>query len=231
VREETNGPGVKNGRMSDELRARLRALPSFPAELPPFDPDAVPAEPQQLFLEWLEDAVRAGVLAPHAATLATSDASGPSARVLILKDVDADGWQIATPADSRPGQAMTTSGQAALGFFWPALGRQVRIEGEARRASDAEAASDFLARPAGARATALVGRPRPVLADDAEYAAARDAALARVGGDAEVVPAGWALWRIVPGAVEFWQAAHDRAHVRLRYRADGGEWMRERLWP
>jgi pyridoxamine 5'-phosphate oxidase len=35
----------------------------------------------------------------------------------------------------------------------------------------------------------------------------------------------------VPGTVEFWQAAHDRAHVRLRYRADGAGWVRERLWP
>lgn len=215
--------------MSDELRARLRALASFPAELPTFDPDAAPEEPHALFLAWLDEAVRAGVLAPHAATLATADASGPSARVLILKDVGPEGWQIATPADSRPGAAMTASGRAALTFFWPALGRQVRVEGEVRRASDAEAASDFLARPAGARATALVGRPRPVLADDAEYAAAREAALA--GADDGVVPASWALWRIVPGTVEFWQAAHDRAHLRLRYRLDGGSWVRERLWP
>ena len=217
--------------MSEELRARLRSLASFPAELPHFDPDAVPAEPHALFLAWFDDAVRAGVLAPHAATLATADASGPSARVLILKDVDERGWQIATPADSRPGQAMTASGRAALSFFWPALGRQVRIEGEVRRASDAEAASDFLARPADARATALVGRPRPVLEGDAEYVAARAEARARVGEGGDPVPESWALWHIVPGTVEFWQAAHDRAHVRLRYRAEDGDWVRKRLWP
>src|SRR5690606_18663356 len=146
-------------------------------------------------------------------------------------DVGPEGWQVATPADSRPGHAMAASGRAALTFFWPALGRQVRIEGEVRRASDAEAAADFLARPADARATALVGRPRPVLEGDAEYAEARAEALARVGEAAETVPENWALWSIAPGTVEFWQAAHDRAHVRLRYRADGAEWVRERLWP
>jgi pyridoxamine 5'-phosphate oxidase len=151
--------------------------------------------------------------------------------VLILKDVGESGWQIATPADSRPGQAMAASGLAALTFFWPALGRQVRVEGEVRRASDAEAAADFYARPALARATALVGRPRPVLEGDAEYAAARADALARVREAEGTVPENWALWSIVPGTVEFWQAAHDRAHVRLRYRADGAGWVRERLWP
>jgi pyridoxamine 5'-phosphate oxidase len=214
-----------------QLRAWLRALPSFPNELPAFDPDAAPPEPVPLFLAWLDEAVRAGVLAPHAATLATADASGPSARVLILKDVGAGGWQIATPANSRPGQAIVEFGRAALTFFWPALGRQVRVEGDVQRASDAEAAADFLARPAEARATALVGRPRPVLDGDTEYTAARAAALAQIGEATDTVPESWALWCIVPGTVEFWQAAHDRAHVRLRYRAAADEWVRERLWP
>lgn len=217
--------------MSAEIRARLRALPSFPAQLPSFDPDAAPDAPHELFLEWFDEAVEAGVPAPHAATLATTDASGPSARVLILKDVGPDGWSIATPADSRPGQAMTASGRAALSFFWPAIGRQVRIEGDVVRAGVDEAAGDFLERPLEARATALVGRPRPTLTDDAEYLAAREEALARVTIDPELVPQSWALWRIVPGSVEFWQAAHDRAHIRLRFRREARTWVRERLWP
>ena len=74
--------------MTEELRARLRALPSFPAELPAFDVEAAPEAPEPLFLDWLDEAVRAGVLAPHAAALATTDSGGPSARVLILKDLD-----------------------------------------------------------------------------------------------------------------------------------------------
>ncbi|QNO38046.1 pyridoxal 5'-phosphate synthase [Protaetiibacter sp. SSC-01] len=217
--------------MTTELRARLRTLPSFPRELPEFAPDAAPTTPQELFLAWLDEAVATGVLAPHAATLATVDETGPSARVLVLKDVDADGWAIATPADSRPGQAMTASGRAALTFFWPALGRQVRVEGEVRRADAADAAADFRDRPAEARATALVGRPTPTLADDAEYAAARAEALARVEADPSLVPETWALWWVAPGTVEFWQASHDRAHTRLRYRADADVWVRERLWP
>lgn len=217
--------------MSEELRARLRGLASFPVELPAFDTDAVPGTPQPLFLEWLDAAVLAGVLAPHAATLATSDSGGPSARVLILKDLDDDAWQIATPADSRPGAAMLASGRAALTFFWPQLGRQVRVEGEVGRAPESEAAADFLARPAAARATALVGRPSTALLDDAEYAAARTEAVARLDAEPELVPATWALWRVAARSVEFWQAAHDRAHIRLRYNRDGESWARERLWP
>ncbi|QEO09445.1 pyridoxine/pyridoxamine 5'-phosphate oxidase [Protaetiibacter larvae] len=218
--------------MTEELRARLRALPSFPGVLPVFDPSGAPPEPEPLFLAWLDEAVRDGVFAPHAATLATTDATGaPSARVLILKDLDDDGWSIATPADSRPGEAMLASGRAALTFFWPSLGRQVRVEGAVRRAPEAESAADFLARPASARATALVGRPSAALADEAAYRAARDAAAARLEAEPGLVPPEWALWRIVAELVEFWQASDDRAHVRLRYRRTGASWARERLWP
>lgn len=217
--------------MSEEFRARLRALPSFPGELPAFDPDAVPESPEPLFLDWLDSAVGAGVLAPHAATLATVDSGGPSARVLILKDLDESGWQIATPADSRPGIAMGASGVAALTFFWPQLGRQVRVEGAVVQASEAEAAADFLARPMDARATALVGRPTDHLETASAYAEARAAALARLDADLSLVPVEWALWRILPDSVEFWQASHDRAHLRLRYGRFGDSWMRERLWP
>lgn len=209
----------------------MRALPSFAEVLPEFDPATASDEPEPLFLAWLDEAVLAGVLAPHAATLATVDAAGPSARVLILKDVGPGVWAIATPADSRPGQAMAASGQAALSFFWPALGRQVRVEGAVQRADAEEAARDFLARPAAARATALVGRPEPTLPGDDAYERARARALERVERDPGSVPPSWALWHIEAQSVEFWQASHDRVHVRLRYRRDAGVWVRERLWP
>lgn len=185
--------------MSEELRARLRAIPSFPAELPRFDPEDVPDAPEPLFLAWLDDALAHGVLAAHAAALATTDDGGPSARILILRDLDERGWLIGTPADSRPGRAMTADPRAALTFFWPSRGRQVRVEGAVEQAPDAESRAD-----AAARATALGIAP----------------------------DRSWSLWRIAPTAVEFWQASHDRAHLRLRYLRDtpaAPTWTRTRL--
>ncbi|TXK20020.1 pyridoxal 5'-phosphate synthase [Homoserinibacter sp. GY 40078] len=211
----------------------MRAIPPFPAELPSFEPGATPESPGVLFVDWFEQAASAGVLAAQAGVLATNDETGPSARVLTLKDVDiaTDAWEVATPADSRPGSAMTTTPRAALTFFWPALGRQVRIEGRVVRASTEESAADFLARPASARAVSLVGRPTPTLTDDAAYEGALAASSQRVIADPTLVPESWALWRIVADSVEFWQASHGRAHTRLRYRRADGDWARERLWP
>jgi pyridoxamine 5'-phosphate oxidase len=82
-----------HGAMSESFRVHLRSLPDFPADLPDFDPDSAPADPVELFRLWLDEALAAGVPQPHACSLATADSTGqPSARMLILKNIDDDGW-------------------------------------------------------------------------------------------------------------------------------------------
>src|SRR5690349_58972 len=98
----------------------LRGWPSFPPDLPGFDPSAAPGEPHELFLTWLRDAGDHGVLAPHAVTLSTVDADGaPDARVVLVKTVDEAGFTVASSADSPKGQQLAKDPRAALTFFWP----------------------------------------------------------------------------------------------------------------
>ena len=210
----------------------LRTLPVFPAELPEFDHEIAPATPVELFLSWLEQAVAAEVPAAHAMVLSTSDADGtPAARVLILKDADADGWQFATDSASPKGLAIAHHPLAALNFFWPGLGRQVRIVGSVLRLPQTAADRDFLARPEGSRASTLVGRQSESLPRREQYGEAFAAALDRVRDDPQLVAPGWAVYSVRATAVEFWQASHDRGHLRLRYRWQAGRWTRELLWP
>src|SRR3954471_14311092 len=113
-------------------RARLRALPVFETEPPVFDTDAVPDTPLELVAEWLDFAIASGVPQPHAATLVTVSAAGdPSSRTLILKDLTLDGLWFATPSDSPAGRDLAGHPRAALQFYWPVLGRQIRVEGSA----------------------------------------------------------------------------------------------------
>ena len=135
--------------MSESLRSRLRALPDFPADLPAFDPEAAPADPGALFLAWLDVALAAGVRQPHAFSLATVAASGaPSSRMLILKDLDEDGWQFATARTSRKGRELTENPRAAMNFYWSELGRQVRVVGAVVELSAEASARDWAERPA-----------------------------------------------------------------------------------
>lgn len=131
------------------FRAQLRALPDFPEDLPRFDPATAPSDPVLLFRSWLAEALAAGVRQPHAFSLATVGAGGaPSSRMLILKDLDDDGWQFATARTSRKGRELAENPQAAMNFYWSELGRQVRLVGAVVELSAAASARDWAERPA-----------------------------------------------------------------------------------
>jgi pyridoxamine 5'-phosphate oxidase len=207
----------------------LRGLPMLRHPMPAFDPAAAPAAPLDLFAAWLAEAVAAGVDEPHAMTLSTVDADGvPDARVVVLLDVDDDGFRFASGAASPKARQLAAHPVAALSFHWREQGRQIRVRGAARDAGDDAAARDFLRRSPASRAASLVGRQSEPLHDPADLDRAFDEAAAVVGDD---VPSGHRLYTVVPDSVEFWQGHPDRRHRRLRYRRFGDGWVRERLWP
>lgn len=143
--------------MNDTFRTRLRALPDFPENLPAFDPAAAPRDPGELFRQWMDGALAAGMRQPHAFSLATADADGRiSSRMLILKDIDDDGgWQFATSRTSRKGAELAENPNAAMNFYWPELGRQIRVAGAVVKLSAQASAADWDARPAAD------GKPNP----------------------------------------------------------------------
>lgn len=215
-----------------DMRQMLRDLKSLPGPYQPFDTAQAPSEPAALFAEWLQAAIDAGVREPHAMTLSTVDADGhPDARVLILKNVDAHGWHFAITRTSPKGRQIAHHPHAALTFYWPVLGRQVRIRGRVRDMGADAHAADFLARPLGSRAGGLLARQSDVLASERELDDALAAQRARLEQEPDLVAPHWAVYAVEPDAVEFWQGSEERRHTRLRYvRAESG-WHVERLWP
>jgi len=148
------------------MRDFLRALPSLTGRLERFDSATTPPAPLPLLRDWLAEAVMAGQPEAHAMTLSTLDAEGhPDARVLIAKDIDDRAVSFASSAASPKGLQLAATSHAALTFYWPALGRQVRLRGVVMKGSDAAAASDFHSRGPAARAIASLGRQSQALAD------------------------------------------------------------------
>jgi pyridoxamine 5'-phosphate oxidase len=214
------------------VRDLLRGLPVFDRPLPAFDTESAPEEPSALFLSWLHEAIEAGVSEPHAMTLATVDAEGrPDARVLILKDVDADGWQFATATTSAKGSQLAARPHAALSFHWREQGRQVRVRGAVATADPSVSAADFLAKPDGSRIAGLVGRQSSVLEDPGKLTLEIEAASHRLADDPFAVAEDHAVYVLTPAEVEFWQGDRQRQHVRLRYSRSVNGWITERLWP
>jgi pyridoxamine 5'-phosphate oxidase len=188
------------------------------------------ADPFEQFARWFEQA-RATEADPTAMTLATATPDGrPSARMVLLKGVDARGFVFYTNYDSRKAGELDVTHRAALLFYWAGLERQVRIEGDVSRVTEAESDLYFASRPLESQWSAHAS-PQSRAIDSRE---SLEVAVSRVRerfGDAVPRPAGWGGFRVSPDAFEFWQGRENRLHDRLAYALARGLWRRTRLAP
>ncbi|MFB7788398.1 pyridoxal 5'-phosphate synthase [Streptomyces vinaceus] len=217
----------------DAFRTTLHSLRVWDGPLPDFDPDAAPAEPLPLFHQWFVGAAAAGQPEPHTMSLATVDAEGrPDVRTLMLHDADGRGWHFASHATSAKGRQLAGRPDAALGFYWPAVARQIRIRGRVTACGPEESRADLAVRSRGALAAALTGRQSEVLDGLDELRRASEAAWERAGAEPEAPAPTWTRYVLDATEVEFFQGDAARRHVRLHYRREpGGLWTRTLLWP
>ena len=191
------------------------------------DPD-----PIGQFRRWFADAERAELVEPNAMTLATADAAGrPSARVVLLKNIDERGLTFFTDYRSRKARELAANPRAALAFLWKELERQVRVVGSVETISRDESAAYFRSRPRGSRIGAWASVQSAVLADRADLE--RDVVRfdAQFPDDGIPLPPHWGGYRVVPDEFEFWQGRENRLHDRFRYTRSDDNWRIERLSP
>lgn len=169
----------------------------------------------------------------NAATLATADGEGrPSARVVLLKGVDARGFVFFTNYDSRKGREITENPNAALVSYWPDQERQVCVAGQATKIPRAESEAYFKSRPRGSRLAAWASRQSEVI-ENREVLERRWRELQeKYPGEDVPMPPNWGGFVLAPVRVEFWQGRPSRLHDRFRYLRQGdGAWVIERLSP
>lgn len=189
------------------------------------------ADPIAQFRLWLRQAIEAQEVEPTAATLATATRDGaPSARIVLVKGVDARGFAFYTDYRSRKGRELLENPRAALCVLWAQLERQVRVEGRVEKLPAAESAAYFRTRPLGSRLGAWASEQSSELPDRAALEARVERLRGELGADPPLPPH-WGGYVVVPDRVEFWQGRESRLHDRLEYRRDGGAWRVRRLSP
>ncbi|MCW8348682.1 pyridoxamine 5'-phosphate oxidase [Vibrio sp. ZSDZ65] len=191
------------------------------------------ADPIDQFNAWLEQAVEAKLTDPTAMTVATVDETGqPFQRIVLLKNVDKNGFVFYTNLGSRKAQHITVNSKVSLHFPWHPLERQVHITGVAEKLSTLENMKYFSSRPKESQLAAIASKQssrisaRGVL--EGKYLE-----LKKKFEKGEIpVPSFWGGYRIRPESIEFWQGGENRLHDRFLFTEDGvGQWDIERLAP
>jgi pyridoxamine 5'-phosphate oxidase len=191
----------------------------------------VPHNPLPLFQLWFEQAVKADCPEPNSMTLATADQAGnPSARIVLLKGADENGFTFFTNYESQKGKDLAVRPQAALLFHWHELERQVRIKGSVERVSSLESDQYFHSRPAASRIGAWAS-PQSASIPNREFLEEAEKRFKSEFGNSPPRPDHWGGYRLRPTEIEFWQGRPSRLHDRIHYQLIGNEWKISRLAP
>jgi pyridoxamine 5'-phosphate oxidase len=199
------------------------------AELAEADVDKSPVVQ---FGKWFKDALDAQLHEPNVMTLATADLTGkPTARILLLKGFDEDGFVFFTNYASKKGEQLAENPQASMVFFWPELQRQVRIEGIVSKVSAEESTAYFHSRPAGSQIGAMAS-PQSTVIPNREVLEERVEELKAAYAEKEIPrPEHWGGYLLKPDHIEFWQGRPSRLHDRITYTSLNGVWTINRLAP
>lgn len=195
------------------------------------DEEHADPNPMRQFARWWDEASRSMLREANAMTLATASVDGtPSARTVLLKGYDDDGFVFYTNYDSRKGRELAANPRAALLFFWAELERQVRIEGTVERVAAAESDEYYRSRPLASRIGAWAS-PQSEPIPSKAWLMARAAEMGLRHGLNPDRPPHWGGYRLRPMALEFWQGRPSRLHDRLLYSRAAAGWQRARLAP
>lgn len=211
----------------EDLRRQYTQNGLYEADLPP--------SPLELFSVWMKLALENAPqdwIEPYAMTLATSSPTGNvSARVVLLRGYDDEGFVFYTNYDSAKGEQLAANAQAALVFYWGYLERQVRVTGTVSKVSREKSKAYFQRRPRGSQIGATISRQSEPIAgrEILESAAARYEK--EIDNAPIPLPNFWGGYCVHPSEIEFWQGRQNRLHDRIAYIRDGNEWNLQRLSP
>ncbi|PPQ81262.1 hypothetical protein CVT25_015046 [Psilocybe cyanescens] len=207
-------------------------------------PNTVASSPLEQFRAWFKEAIEGGeVKEAEAMTLSTATPTGiPSARIVLLKQVDSKGFVFFTNYTSRKSKELSENPHAAIAIYWREIHRSVRVVGRVEKLSPEENTEYFQSRPIGSRLGAWASKQSTVI-QEGDLDARLEKVKTRFGiqdeKDGGVVPTPefWGGWRVIPDEVEFWSGKPSRLHDRVRYLRAGEEsdesatWKIERLSP
>jgi pyridoxamine 5'-phosphate oxidase len=192
----------------------------------------VDPDPFIQFKNWYNEHLEAGIAIPDTVSLGTASATGRvSVRTVLLKGCDENGFIFFTNYNSRKGVQLSENKSAAMLFYWPESGRQVRIEGTTEKVSDEESVSYFSTRPRDSQISAWASEQSSVIPDRLFLEKRHDFIKTKFENKDVEKPPHWGGFRLIPDFFEFWHDREFRLHDRLVYTRTKDGWVINRLAP
>lgn len=189
-------------------------------------------DPFRQFEKWFQEAEAAKITEPNAMTLCTTTRDGrPSARTVLLKNIDGRGFVFFSNYESRKGRELHENPNATIVFPWLLLERQVIAEGTVAKVPREVSEAYFHSRPRPSQLAAWVSQQSSIISGRGVLEDSMKMLEEKYAGREVPLPPHWGGWRLSPETVEFWQGRRSRLHDRLRYRRDKDGWLIERLAP
>ncbi len=189
-------------------------------------------DPIKKFGALFETVLRDGPPEASACVLATATADGrPSARVVLLKGFDEQGYVVYTNLESQKAVELRQNPQAALCFYWQQLKKQVRVEGSVQPVSPTEADAYFATRPRGSQIGAWASQQSEHLPERKTLETKFEETSRRFGSEQVSRPEFWSGFRLVPERIEFWSNRDDRLHDRELFIKTEAGWQKSLLYP
>ncbi|MEO7446369.1 MAG: pyridoxamine 5'-phosphate oxidase [Ferruginibacter sp.] len=198
-----------------------------------FDEKDANDNPFLQFEIWWQHAAASAIEELNAMSLATAGTDGkPSARIVLLKGYDEDGFIFYTNYESHKGRELAENPFAAMILFWKELERQVRVEGRVVKIPSADSDEYFASRPKGSQLGALVSPQSQVIKNRDVLVNKLEEVTGKYEGETSIPrPPHWGGYRIIPSMIEFWQGRRNRLHDRIQYLRKGESWEHHRLAP
>ncbi len=184
------------------------------------------------FTIWYEGILHSNLNEPSSMMLSTADVNGnPSARIILLKEIDDSGFVFYTNYGSRKGKDLKENPKAALTFFWDELLRQIRIEGRIEKINREKSKEYFSSRPRESQIGAWVSAQSSVIPNREILENKFDELEEKFGNEEIPLPHFWGGYRVIPNYFEFWQGRENRLHDRICYKKENDEWKIFRIAP
>ncbi len=195
-------------------------------------PSQMDPNPWVQFQKWYTDAVQAKIQNPEAMTLATANLKGiPSARIMLFKGVELGGLTFYTNYRSRKSKELESNPRAAVIFYWPALNRQLRIEGKIKKVPPSNSDEYWNTRPRESRLNALISPQSSLISGRKELEEKLEIITEKFQNKEIPRPAHWGGYVLIPHRFEFWLADPYRLHDRFCYVQKLKKWRIVQLAP